>query len=378
MELARLPATCIPDLLQFARIASIAQDIASLRSVTLHLIRKIFRSDSTIIWLTNQNNRIVDPLGVNVQNRFFPMYRDYYFRQNPLDPVNMGSFAGTSVPMEQVVPFNEFQKSEYYNDFIKPQKIRRQMAVYIHMNNKLTSVICTHRLDNTRFDEEDLTAADIVSSHMSAAFEKIHMIEQIKRKGNFFQMILDSTDVGIAALDLGKRPVFMNKKAISICAKIKKEAILKNELYSIESIIPPPVLNDCDAVEKCHKNDQKVGIDSLPMRERIMSISSFEKCLFRCRIVNRTMTDFNHPLFLITLEILPIHPKINEQAVKKDCNLTKRETEIVTYIFKGYRNAEIADRLFISEGTVKNHLRNIFEKAKVKTRTGLIHRVLSL
>jgi GAF domain-containing protein len=182
MELARLPATCIPDLLQFARIASIAQDIASLRSVTLHLIRKIFRSDSTIIWLTNQNNRIVDPLGVNVQNRFFPMYRDYYFRQNPLDPVNMGSFAGTSVPMEQIVPFNEFQKSEYYNDFIKPQKIRRQMAVYIHMNNKLTSVICTHRLDNTRFDEEDLTAADIVSSHMSAAFEKIHMIEQIKRK----------------------------------------------------------------------------------------------------------------------------------------------------------------------------------------------------
>jgi len=78
------------------------------------------------------------------------------------------------------------------------------------------------------------------------------------------------------------------------------------------------------------------------------------------------------------MEILPLHPKINDQVVKNDYHLTKRETEIVSYIIKGHKNAEIAKMLFISEGTVKNHLRNIFEKVKVKNRTSLIHKVLSL
>lgn len=378
MKSAGPPVGCIPDLMEFARIAGIAQDIGSLRSGTLQLIRRIFRSDSAIIWLTDENNRAIEPLEVNVQPRFFPMYKDYYYRKNPFDPVNMGSFTGTAVSMEQIVPYNDFQKTEYYNDFIKPQKIRRQMVVYIRANNKLTSAICTHRFNNRRFNKEDLSAGDMVSSHLSAAFERIHMIEEVKRNGSFFQMILDRTDVGIAALDLGKKPLFINRKAISICTGIRKEAISENKLFSVESVIPPPVLNDCEAVEECFKKDQKAGMDSLPTRERIMWISSFEKCQFRCRIVNRNLTDFDHPIFLITMEILPVHPKINHHAVKRDCNLTKREAEIVSHIFKGYRNAEIADRLFISEGTVKNHLRNIFEKVEVKSRTGLIHKVLSL
>jgi hypothetical protein len=50
---------------------------------------------------------------------------------------------------------------------------------------------------NRKFNQEDLNAADIVSSLMSSAFDRIHMIETIKSRGSFFQMIINSTDVGI-------------------------------------------------------------------------------------------------------------------------------------------------------------------------------------
>lgn len=378
MGTVRLPSDCIPDLVEFVRIAGMAQDTESLRSNTLHLIRTIFRSDSTIIWRINQNNRIVEPLEVNVQGRFFPLYRDYYYKKNPFDPVNMGAFAGTSISMEQIVPYNDFQKTEYYNDFIRPQKIRRQMVVYIRIDKKPISLICTHRFTNRRFTEEDLAAGDLVSSHLSAAFERIRMMEEVKRKGSIFQMILDSTDVGIAALDLEKAPVIINREAVRICKEMRKEAISKNDLCSAESLIPPTLLMDCEALKTTFKDRQKVGIESLPMKERTLWLSPHKRCRFRCSIVNSSLTDFNHPLFLITMESLPAHPKINDQAVKRDYNLTNREAEIVSYIFKGYKNADIADRLFISEGTVKNHLRNIFEKVNVKNRTGLIHRLLSV
>ena len=377
MRNIRLSSDRISDLMEFARIASSAQDIQTLRSETLHPIRRAFRSDSTILWLIDQNNRAIEPIEVNIQHRFFPMYRDYYFRKNPFDPTNLGPFRATSLSMERIVPYQAFQRTEYYNDFIRPQKIRRQMAVYIRVRNKLTSLICTHRSDNRMFNEEDLAAGDMVSTHLSSAFDRIQMIEEVKKKGSFFRMIVDSTDAGILVLDLQKRQVFINRKGAEICAGIKKENLPHKGRHRANSIIPPPVLDYCDALEGYPENDQGIGLSPLPVRERIIRVSPSEKCLFRIRLVNRNLADSDGPLFLVTMETLPGNPKIDDHAARMDFGLTKREAEIVSYVYRGYRNAEIADKLFISEGTVKNHLRSIFEKAEVKNRTGLIHKVLS-
>jgi two-component system, NarL family, nitrate/nitrite response regulator NarL len=51
--------------------------------------------------------------------------------------------------------------------------------------------------------------------------------------------------------------------------------------------------------------------------------------------------------------------------------LTPREVEIARLVAAGLRNKEIAKRLCISEGTVKIHLHNIYEKVKVPGRIEL-------
>jgi len=55
----------------------------------------------------------------------------------------------------------------------------------------------------------------------------------------------------------------------------------------------------------------------------------------------------------------------------KPAALSKREREIVSLVAQGFRNREIADKLFISEQTVKNHMHNIFEKVGVQDRLEL-------
>jgi DNA-binding NarL/FixJ family response regulator len=52
--------------------------------------------------------------------------------------------------------------------------------------------------------------------------------------------------------------------------------------------------------------------------------------------------------------------------------LTPRELEIVRLAAEGLRNREIAERLAITEGTVKIHLHNIYEKLGVNGRSQLI------
>lgn len=51
--------------------------------------------------------------------------------------------------------------------------------------------------------------------------------------------------------------------------------------------------------------------------------------------------------------------------------LTPRELEIVRMVAAGLRNSEIAARLFVSEGTVRSHLYNIFQKLHIRNRTEL-------
>lgn len=52
-------------------------------------------------------------------------------------------------------------------------------------------------------------------------------------------------------------------------------------------------------------------------------------------------------------------------------HLTPRELEIVRMVARGLRNRAIADRLYITEGTVKVHLHNIYEKLGVDGRVEL-------
>lgn len=63
--------------------------------------------------------------------------------------------------------------------------------------------------------------------------------------------------------------------------------------------------------------------------------------------------------------------KMDPEA-EKIAALSKREREVVELIGQGLKNKEIAERLFISEITVRHHLTSIFEKLDVSDRIELM------
>jgi DNA-binding CsgD family transcriptional regulator len=55
-----------------------------------------------------------------------------------------------------------------------------------------------------------------------------------------------------------------------------------------------------------------------------------------------------------------------------DKALTRRERELVQWVVAGLHNREIAEKLAISEGTVKTHLHHIYTKLQVPNRLALL------
>ena len=59
-----------------------------------------------------------------------------------------------------------------------------------------------------------------------------------------------------------------------------------------------------------------------------------------------------------------------------DVKLTEREEEILSLLAKGYANKEIADKMSISMSTARTHLRHIYEKLHVRSRTEAVLKFL--
>lgn len=67
---------------------------------------------------------------------------------------------------------------------------------------------------------------------------------------------------------------------------------------------------------------------------------------------------------------LLMNGKAENQAIYE--NFTDREKEICSLLSKGFTNKQIAEKLYISEGTVKNHISSIYDKTGIHDRAKLI------
>lgn len=79
---------------------------------------------------------------------------------------------------------------------------------------------------------------------------------------------------------------------------------------------------------------------------------------------------------LVIIETLNQRAACPDQNIQQRYHLTEREQMVIIYLMLGFTNKEIANRLNLSEYTVKEHLKRIMHKTKTTTRTGLLARMV--
>jgi DNA-binding NarL/FixJ family response regulator len=89
------------------------------------------------------------------------------------------------------------------------------------------------------------------------------------------------------------------------------------------------------------------------------------------RKVNEGEVWIDNPILSQALESLVTKPSAPTGA-DRDQRLSNREMEVVRCVAMGLRNKEVADKLGVSEATIKNHLTSVYSKLGVSDRLELI------
>lgn len=81
------------------------------------------------------------------------------------------------------------------------------------------------------------------------------------------------------------------------------------------------------------------------------------------------------PTYLLTVDSSDYNRQMACQSMR-DFGLSDREVSVCTLLVEGRPNRAIAEYLFISEATVKDHVASIFEKLGIKHRSAIAPRLL--
>lgn len=141
-----------------------------------------------------------------------------------------------------------------------------------------------------------------------------------------------------------------------------------------------PVLNGLEVIEKLHEKLLFPNILLLTVHNEIeYLIRAIELGISGYILKDADSNELKRAISLIMSGENYIEPSLMPEMdkqfsshttdIEKVQSLTKREIEVLKQVSNGFINKEIANNLFISERTVKNHISNIFKKIDVNDRT---------
>lgn len=348
------------------------------RQRVLDILSKIFHMENSIFFLADENSKLINFFGKNVEEKYFGEFRDYYYQFDPFKLIQ-GSFYGNRiVSLEDLVDYSSFLDSEYYNDFLRPQRIHYKTCVYLKSGIQLLGVVGLFRPKGFgNFSEKEIRIMGLLIPYLRQTLKNIEVFRKIQLENSILKMANRDSSSAFIILNDSLGLVHMNNKAkdfLKILADPDNGRRKSDNGENGYPFVPCLALEDCHHLrEQMEKNPFE--ITPLPIK-RILRLSECKKYSLCSQILPKGMSPENRFFYLVKIDAVTQDVTLDISALETDFCLTKREIEILVNLFDGLKNAEIAENLFISEITVKKHLQHIFEKIGVNSRTALIRKIL--
>jgi DNA-binding CsgD family transcriptional regulator/GAF domain-containing protein len=351
------------------------KQVDEIRNTVLQQLEPILEAHKSNFFLAQgSDNRLIvrDVVARGIEEKYFDYFREYYYRMDPfINAINTLFFLLTNVcTTDQLVPYKNYVRTKYYNEFIRPQNIYAELVIYLTSETRLLGVASFFRPQNRPiFSEEDRVNARRVAPYLSAALEKALALEDVAQKDIAMKSILSEIPhKGVMLMDQHLEPVYVSESARNILSLLSQQS---DGRKTAGFVIPAQIYL---RLERCRKALlTKTRPDSEEQRFNLLTRDKAHSISADLRLVNIVQ---QRPFFVLMLESQA--PALHLIQRLRETGLSKRETDVVLLVCEGLSNSQIAEKLFISEYTVVNHLRNIYAKKHVSNRTSLAHYVTTL
>ena len=170
------------------------------------------------------------------------------------------------------------------------------------------------------------------------------------------ELVRSRSSPGVLILGLDNRLLYANQEALN--------------LLNNPGNVPPEVQRLCDEV-KAQSNGR--GSGAAPGSNCALLWSQGESpCSLRAFLIGAQKNRPATHLMVLVEKITEQHG-LNLRKGKTRYGLSDREIEVVALVAQGLANKEIGSRLFLSEHTVKDHLKNIMRKMGAKSRSEILY-----
>lgn len=155
------------------------------RYYVLNCLSSMFGYQHLTFLQSDFSGNFANPVGLNISNNLCKNYEIHYnkldiFRINGL-PSNLQSKKSLSIL--DIMPFSDYEKTEYYNDFLKKENLYYEIAVPLKMRNSMVGGIGIFRQkEEGNFTFKDCEIINTVAGHIASNFYNITKITELKKE----------------------------------------------------------------------------------------------------------------------------------------------------------------------------------------------------
>jgi DNA-binding CsgD family transcriptional regulator len=229
--------------------------------------------------------------------------------------------------LSDTFPTSLLPDTEYGRDFQPLTSCFYELGqTVVHQGNRIAQMPLLRKKSDRDFSTRHVAIMNRLLPHLAQALHNITLTEAIA----------DAQDVGVIVVGPDRDQVYIND--------IAKRALNGRPVR----MIPDPGLGPGPAFFRSEKGAYRVLTRSAHGADR--------KAIF--------------------LDPLPSQDRLWRRLTA--FNLTPRQGDVALMAMRGFSNREIAEKFFITEQTVKDHLRNIFEKMEIHRRGELVAKLLGI
>lgn len=242
-----------------------------------------------------------------------------------------------------------------YMDFLKPYYLQDVISMPIDESARL---IIYWRKDQHLLDNQNILTLSYIGQMIRVAFQNWKAFSQYKSVLHIKNHVIEQFDTGLAILD---EKMHLIESNMLFDARMEKLFHVNCPQETVQELcrIWSKGITTVKDYDIDIESFERISINSVPPQYFMLSIRENEALLKK----DRTETQAGKE-----------NRKSEEEGEYLDFEqLTKREMEVLKLFCEGMKSRSIADKLFISEWTVKAHLKNIYKKVGAKNQRQLIN-----